>query len=382
MSDIVLTPEATPAGTAGKVIIFVKSGNAKIHTVDAANLEVEYTRIVTGKTVAPTVNDDSGDGYMVGDMWIDETANKGYLAVDVTVGAAVWKEVAAAAGAGDMLAATYDPTSVAADAFDVDNHVDGTTNKVYSATDKSKLAGIAANANNYAHPNHSGEVTSVGDGAQTIAANAVTLAKLATQASDTILANITNGAAVPTAVALAANKFLAKSSSGNIAAKDITDFALTLLDDANAAAVIATLGALAEYLTLAPADGTATGIKITATVDTNAEGIGAPLTLAADGHWDTSDANAAGRFPCQGMALETGTGTKKILLYGTITNNAWNWTPAAGAGNLLYLSITVGTISQSLPTAEDDVVQVIGFVLSTDTIFFNPSQDHMTRIAA
>jgi hypothetical protein len=97
--------------------------------------------------------------------------------------------------------------------------------------------------NLYVHPNHSGDVTSVGDGAQTIADNAVTLAKLATQASDTILANITAGAAVPTAVALAANQFLAKSSAGNIAAKSVSDFALTILDDADAATVRATIGA-------------------------------------------------------------------------------------------------------------------------------------------
>ena len=36
-----------------------------------------------------------------------------------------------------------------------DTVVDGTTNKVYTATEKTKLAGIAINANNYTHPaNH------------------------------------------------------------------------------------------------------------------------------------------------------------------------------------------------------------------------------------
>jgi hypothetical protein len=53
---------------------------------------------------------------------------------------------AAGTGSGDMLAATYDPQAIAGDAFDVDNHTDGTTNKVYSATDKTKLAGIEASA--------------------------------------------------------------------------------------------------------------------------------------------------------------------------------------------------------------------------------------------
>jgi len=50
------------------------------------------------------------------------------------------------AGAGDMAKATYDPTNVNGDAFDTDNHVDGTTNKVYTATEKTKLAGIEASA--------------------------------------------------------------------------------------------------------------------------------------------------------------------------------------------------------------------------------------------
>ena len=46
--------------------------------------------------------------------------------------------------------------------------------------DKAKLDGVAASANNYSHPNHTGDVTSTGDGATVIANNAVTSAKLAT----------------------------------------------------------------------------------------------------------------------------------------------------------------------------------------------------------
>lgn len=55
-----------------------------------------------------------------------------------------------------------------------------------SAADKTKLDGIATGANLYVHPNHSGDVTSTGDGAQVIAANAVTNAKLADVATQTI----------------------------------------------------------------------------------------------------------------------------------------------------------------------------------------------------
>lgn len=43
-------------------------------------------------TSAPTVNDDSGDGYSVGSRWIDTTADKAYECVDSSVGSAVWQQ--------------------------------------------------------------------------------------------------------------------------------------------------------------------------------------------------------------------------------------------------------------------------------------------------
>src|SRR3990167_8773315 len=59
-----------------------------------------------------------------------------------------------------------------------------------TGADKTKLDGVATGANLYVHPNHSGDVTSVADGAQTIAANAVTNAKLADMAVNTIKGRI------------------------------------------------------------------------------------------------------------------------------------------------------------------------------------------------
>ena len=49
----------------------------------------------------------------------------------------------------------------------------------FTDDDHTKLNGIAIGANNYSHPNHSGDVTSSGDGATTIADLAVTNAKIA-----------------------------------------------------------------------------------------------------------------------------------------------------------------------------------------------------------
>jgi hypothetical protein len=42
--------------------------------------------------VAPTINDDSGDGYAIGSRWIDTALDDEYVCLDSTVGAAVWKK--------------------------------------------------------------------------------------------------------------------------------------------------------------------------------------------------------------------------------------------------------------------------------------------------
>jgi len=44
------------------------------------------------------------------------------------------------AGSGDMLAATYDPTNVAGDAFDMDNMVEGTDTKILTAAERTKIS--------------------------------------------------------------------------------------------------------------------------------------------------------------------------------------------------------------------------------------------------
>ncbi len=65
------------------------------------------------------------------------------------------------------------------------------TDGAMSATDKTKLDGVSASANNYSHPNHSGDVTSTGDGATSIANNVVTNIKLADVATATIKGRVT-----------------------------------------------------------------------------------------------------------------------------------------------------------------------------------------------
>jgi hypothetical protein len=65
-------------------------------------LGVTFPRKYIGKTTAPGVGDASVDGYAVGDRWIDETNDKEYVALDVSVGAAVWTETTATGGTGGV----------------------------------------------------------------------------------------------------------------------------------------------------------------------------------------------------------------------------------------------------------------------------------------
>jgi hypothetical protein len=44
-------------------------------------------------TTAPGVMDDADAGYGVGSVWVDTAAGEGYLCVDATAGAAVWKQI-------------------------------------------------------------------------------------------------------------------------------------------------------------------------------------------------------------------------------------------------------------------------------------------------
>lgn len=55
-------------------------------------------------TTAPTANEDSGDGYSVGSVWIDVTNDRSYTCLDATVAAAVWGLTAQGAWV------TYTPT--------------------------------------------------------------------------------------------------------------------------------------------------------------------------------------------------------------------------------------------------------------------------------
>jgi hypothetical protein len=119
------------------------------------------------------------------------------------------------------------------------------------------------------------------------------------------------------------------------------------------------------------------GDIMTLTVDTSAAS-GMPLFMAADGHLDPADATSDATAPCVAMAIEAGTGSKKVLTRGLIRNDAWNWTIGPGKTSLIYLDVTAGGLTQTQPSSEDNVIQVVGWAVSTNVIMFNPQLDYIT----
>lgn len=109
------------------------------------------------------------------------------------------------------------------------------------------------------------------------------------------------------------------------------------------------------------------GDTLNARVDTNAIGFGALLAQGADFNFDEADADSISTCKMLGIALQSGTGIKKILLKGQVCNTAWNWSPGA-----IYASTTQGNLTQTAPTGTDKVVVIVGWALSADTIYFNP----------
>jgi hypothetical protein len=103
-------------------------------------------------------------------------------------------------------------------------------------------------------------------------------------------------------------------------------------------------------------------------VDWNDNGIGTPLHMKSNGHWEQCDASSNARMPCGALALEAGTGTKKILWKGMVKKTGWSWTP----GKIIYVSTVDGALTSTAPTASGTVKQAIGLAIASNTIRFDP----------
>lgn len=128
------------------------------------------------------------------------------------------------------------------------------------------------------------------------------------------------------------------------------------------------------------ADDTYTGENITGFNATATIAQWEAVYLSTTG-WALIDADAAatagGVFA--GLAATSGTNGNPltVVLKGVIRNDGWAW---ATVGAPLYLSTTAGALTETAPTGTDDVVRIVGYVLSDDCIWLNPSNDWLTKV--
>ena len=244
-------------------------------------------------------------------------------------------EFASVSGGGDMLASVYDPTSVNGDAFDMDNMVEGSVNKLVSASEKSDW---------------SGKQDALGFTPENVANKKTTITS-----SDTDY---------PTCKAVD-TELNAKAP----AASPIFTGTVTLADNAR---IDLTLPTADTYVTGNTTDSFAAGYS---------SAIGDLVFFGSGGKWLEVDADAVAT--CKGLigiALEDKNDTEimKVALPGSFVRlDSWNWT----VGATLYAGETLGAIQETIPTGADAVIKVVGFAVSTDVIYFNPSPDQQTTVA-
>ena len=129
-----------------------------------------------------------------------------------------------------------------------------------------------------------------------------------------------------------------------------------------------------HYVELDPtpdSDDTGSGAMATMIIDAGATvAVGDCLCTDTDGELIETDADAFATARCEYIALETGTGSKKVLVWGFIRNDGWNWTTVGG---YVYVSATTGEITETVPSTTGQYVTVVGVVTHADRIRFIPS---------
>lgn len=221
-------------------------------------------------TTAPTVNDDLDLGYDIGSRWVDVSADKAYVCLDNSDGAAVWTEITAGA-AGGIANVVEDVTPQLGGDLDMNTHnIEGV-----SPTEMAYLIGVSS---------------------------AIQTQLNAKQASDATLTSIAS-------LGTAADKMLYSTAIDTWAETAITAAGRAILDDANAAAQRTTLGLAigtdvqaydATLLSIAALGTAADKMAYTTGVDTWAE-----TAITAAGRAILDDANAAAQRTTLGLAIGT-----------------------------------------------------------------------------
>lgn len=131
-------------------------------------------------------------------------------------------------------------------------------------------------------------------------------------------------------------------------------------------------------------DGKYTGITITGTAGATLAFGDLCYLAVADSRWELTDANAAATAGdvllgiCVLAAANDGDATT-MLLHGHV--KADTAFPELTIGAPVYVSTTAGDIQVAQPTGENDVIRVVGYATTADSIMFNPSGAYVTHVA-
>lgn len=130
------------------------------------------------------------------------------------------------------------------------------------------------------------------------------------------------------------------------------------------------------------ADGKWSGITIAGTLGATIAFGDLVYLAAADSRWELADADAATTADRMlGMCLVAGNDASAttILLQGQIRADAKF--PALTIGSAVYVGETAGAIQVAIPTGADNVIRRVGYALTADEIYFNPSMDSQISVA-
>lgn len=131
------------------------------------------------------------------------------------------------------------------------------------------------------------------------------------------------------------------------------------------------------------ADGKYTGVTIAGTAGATLAFGDLVYLAVADSRWELADADAATTSDrmmgmCVLAAAADGDPTV-LLLMGQIRADAAF--PALTIGSAVYVGETAGDIQVAIPTGADNVIRRVGYALTADEIYFNPSMDSQITVA-
>jgi hypothetical protein len=169
-------------------------------------------------------------------------------------------------------------------------------------------------------------------------------------------------------------------------AQTFTNKTLTapVINAASISGIVTLLESTSIDLDPAQADQTWTGITRTGTAGATLAFGDLCYLAAADSRWELTDADSVTTSDrllgmCVLAAAGDGSATR-MLLMGNI--QAASKFPAMTIGSAMYIDDTTpGALRVTIPTGADNVIRRVGYALTADELYFNPSMDSQTTVA-